>query len=199
MTTFYLVRHGAKQYAVEDKLLSNVGEKQADLTGKYLENKGIGAIYVSPLRRTLQTAEIINEHLNLPVITDKRLRERMNFGDVANQSFEDFLAEWIKTSKDRNYTPIAGDSSYNTGQRVKAVLDEINVEGTVLVVTHGGAIGDFLQNTFPKEQLSFSPDALTHGEYIEILECSITEVVKTNGSYTLKRVNDTSHLPVPVL
>lgn len=198
MTTFYLVRHGAKQHPVENKLLSDIGIKQAVLTGKYLKDKNIQALHTSPLKRTHQTAEIIATELQLPIITDERLRERMNFGDRPGETFEEFLAQWDLTQLNRDYQPPHGDSSYVTGQRVKAVLDEITKEGNIVIVTHGGAIGDFLQNVFSKDKLPLTQDPLSGGEYIEISECSVTTVEKNGGQYVLKRVNDTSHLPTPI-
>lgn len=201
MTMFYLIRHGQKQNRVEDKLLSEEGVRQAEITGTYLNKLTISSLYASPLKRTQQTAEIIAKYINLPIITDERLRERINFGERLGETFEEFLNEWNKTQQDRDYHPTHGDSSIQTGQRMRAVLGEIHAEGIVVIVTHGGAIGDFLMNIFPAEQLPISPDPDSGAPYVEIKECSITEVEKDlpagrhgGGTFILKKVNDTSHL-----
>lgn len=199
MTTIYLIRHGEKEKNAEDTPLSEVGKKQAEITAHFLKDKNIDVLYASPMKRTQQTAAPIAHILNLPVITEKRLIERLNWGDRKGETFEEFLAEWTKTAKDRQYVPPFGDSSYNTGERVKAVLDEIEDNKNAVVVTHGGAIGDFLMNTFTREELPFTKGATTGVEYLEILECSITEVHKDNKTYILKKVNDTAHLPIPLL
>lgn len=199
MTTFYLVRHGKKESKNEFTSLSDIGIKQAELTAKYFKSLNISSIYASPLKRTQQTAEIISKEIKIPIVTDDKLRERMEWVPV-EESFEDFLKEWDKTSIDRNYKPPIGDSSYKTGDRVKAVLEKIaDSNSSILVVTHGGAIGDFLRNIFSDEQLSLKTRPLSSIKYVEISECSITEVQKINNEYALKRVNDVSHLPIPIL
>jgi broad specificity phosphatase PhoE len=56
----FLLRHGQSQNnaGLTDNLdsdLTPLGEEQAQRTGEHLKTLGIGRIYVSPLRRTLQT------------------------------------------------------------------------------------------------------------------------------------------------
>jgi broad specificity phosphatase PhoE len=43
--------------------LTELGAKQADLAGAWLEDKGIKSIYCSPSMRTLQTATIVSKHI----------------------------------------------------------------------------------------------------------------------------------------
>lgn len=69
----YLVRH--VQYQNPDHIipihlplpLSDVGQAHAQRLGQYFQNKGVEAIHTSPIRRAVETAEIINEHLNVSV------------------------------------------------------------------------------------------------------------------------------------
>jgi broad specificity phosphatase PhoE len=202
MTTFYLIRHGLRESRAEETSLSDVGIKQVEITAKYLKNKDIRAIYASPVKRTQQTAAILAHQLNLHVITDDRVKERLNWGDRKGETFDEFLKEWIKTESDRNYHPLHGDSSYSTGNRMKAVLDEIakkNNDTSVLVVSHGGAIGDFLRNVLPENILQFTTNPVTETKYLNILECSITIVQKDKNTYRLKKFNDTSHLSTPII
>ncbi len=65
MTEIILVRHGETEWNVEeiyrgriDVKLNGVGVKQAELLGRYLSNLKLGAIYSSPLKRALDTANI---------------------------------------------------------------------------------------------------------------------------------------------
>lgn len=55
MITFYLLRHGDKEFLPSDPSLNPTGIKQAEITAKYLQNKNITAIYASPLKRAQQT------------------------------------------------------------------------------------------------------------------------------------------------
>lgn len=71
----YLVRHCAlihdeSNYRVMlgqqiDTGLSELGQQQAQCLAAYFASKGIEAIYTSPLSRTLQTARIIGNRLNI--------------------------------------------------------------------------------------------------------------------------------------
>lgn len=88
----FLVRHGqiasnvAGVYAGRsEEELTKIGVKQAAATGRKLLDKGIGAIYCSPLARALETAVIIGDLLGL---TPESLPEfiEFNYGDWAGKS-----------------------------------------------------------------------------------------------------------------
>lgn len=194
MTTFYLLRHGMKETVMGDPPLSEVGVRQAEETAKYLKQFSIISIYSSPLLRAQQTAEIAGKALDLPISTDERLLERMNWGDKEDETYEEFLAEWDKTSKDRNYQPIHGDSAYNAGRRFENLLLESEnkyKDKEILIVTHGGVIGDFLQNNFNNLELTISSNGV---KFVKIFECSLTYLSKENDKFNLKKVGDISHL-----
>lgn len=200
MSTFYLVRHGVRLNRLEDTELSDIGKKQTELTAEYLSDKGIYAIFASPLKRAQQTASIISQRLNLKVVSDNRLKERLIYGDILGISFEEFLKEWDKTSVDREYRPPVGDSARMSGYRIKSLIEEIDaVNKTFLIVTHGGIIGDFLRNMFPENMLPFQTNPSSSIRYVEILECPITIVEKNENEYLLKGVNNTGHLPLPIV
>jgi len=194
MTTFLLLRHGTRVSRSEDTSLSNVGIQQAIFTAHYLQNRNISYIYASPLKRTQQTASIIARHLKLPVITDNRLSERMIFDKTKGLTFEEFLKEWDKTMINRTYQPLYGDSSVQAGQRLKTVLDEISNDKVNLIVTHAGIIGDGIRTIFTDKRFSFLSDQATGAKWIQIAECSITEIIKEGSHFKIKRFNDTSHL-----
>ena len=66
MTEIILVRHGETEWNVAeifrgriDVELNETGIKQAELLAEYLSNVKIDAIYSSPLKRALKTAEIV--------------------------------------------------------------------------------------------------------------------------------------------
>ena len=203
MTKLYLIRHGQKEEMRGDPFLTKIGEEQARITAEYLKSSGISAIYTSPMNRTQQTAEIIAEKIGLEIKTDDRLRERVEFDSKSPfETFEDFMKEWIKTDKDRNYVPVYGDSSVNCGQRIKETIEEVvnnNINKTILFVTHGGAIGDFLRTVFDKNSLRYVLNRKYGVEFINILECSITNVVRKDDEYVLKSLSDVSHLITPIL
>jgi probable phosphoglycerate mutase/uncharacterized phosphatase len=194
MTTFYLLRHGSRVSRHEDTLLSESGLVQAELAAHYLQNQNIGAIFASPLPRTQQTAQIINNKLNLSITTDPRLTERMVYDPNQKNTFTEFLQKWDKTMADRTYQPQYGDSSGGAGERMKTFLDEITNHQVNVIVSHAGVIGDLLRNVFTDQMLPFQNDPVASLKWVPILECSITEIHKDGNRYSLKRVNDVSHL-----
>ena len=82
-----VVRHGQTDWNVKDLLqgrtdieLNENGKNQTIETANKLVNMQIDAIYVSPLKRTIDTAQQINNTRNLNMLIDNRLIER-GFGD----------------------------------------------------------------------------------------------------------------------
>jgi alpha-ribazole phosphatase len=199
MITFYLVRHGTKENIPFDPPLTEIGIKQAEATAKYLRNISFKAIYVSQKLRARQTAQIIAKSHSLPVFTDKRLQERMEWEN--DKSFDEFVAEWDKTDIDRNYKPKVGLSSNNNGKQIRKVIDELANrydEGNILVVTHGGSIGDLLRNLFTKNDFVYKTRPDSGAPYLNILECSVT-VIQKKDKYKLLKLNDVSHLSIPLI
>lgn len=196
MSLFYLLRHAQKERTPGDPSLTKIGIQQAKITARYFQNKNIQKVYVSPLNRTLQTASIIAQELNLKIAIDHRLRERMNWGDKENESFEQFMHEWTKTDLDRKYQPTHGDSSYNAGKRMESFIKEVSniYDKNILVVTSGGVIGDLLRNIFSDKDLPLVTNRETKARYLEILECSITILKKEQNKFKLDQVGMISHI-----
>ena len=74
MTELILARHGETEWNVEevfrgriDVELNETGVRQAELLAEYLSSTKIDAIYSSPLRRALNTAEVIARYHKLEV------------------------------------------------------------------------------------------------------------------------------------
>src|SRR5690349_18194113 len=101
MTTFHLVRHGQTTGEAGDPGLAPTGRAQADAIADYLARRPIQGVYASPLRRAQETAGVIAAAVGLDVVTEARLRERSNWGDVPGQSWDDFVAEWRRSIDDR--------------------------------------------------------------------------------------------------
>ncbi len=193
MSTYYLVRHGLRVSRDEDTLLSDMGIRQAELTGEYLQSKNIHHIFVSPVKRTLHTAEIIYSYLQVPQSTDARLKERMEY-EPKQGSFESFLGEWDKTMADRMYQPPYGDSAVHAGDRIVSLLEEINDDNNYVCISHGGVIGDVVRNLFPERLYALKADPIKPLKWLNIPEASITEIEKVGDIYSLKMVGNISHL-----
>jgi len=197
MSTFYLLRHGAKEPIPGDPPLSAQGLKQATKTAIHMKKFKFDSIYASPFTRTKQTAAIVAEFHNLPVQIDSRLVERMNWGDKPNQTFENFMQEWAKTDASRTYEPSNGKSSYKSGESIRNFITELhsqNPKQSTLIVTHGGTIGDLLRNVFVETDLPIIADPELNTKYLEIAESSLTIIKFENGNFRRKLVGSTTHL-----
>ena len=200
MTTFYLVRHGIKVAIPFDPPLTAVGVKQAEVTAELLKDIDFKEVISSPKFRTKQTAEIIAKPHSLKVSADQRLVERMEWEN--DKSFDEFILEWNKTAIDRNYRPKKGLLSSANGQQMEKLLEEFSDkynEGSILVVTHGGTIGDLLHQLFTEEAIDHETEPVSGAKYIKILECSVTTIQKIGNKYTLNKLNDISHLSIPLI
>jgi broad specificity phosphatase PhoE len=116
MTVFYLVQHGEKKQQPGDPGLTELGRQQAGRTAQWLRQAGLSAVFSSPARRARETADLISSAAGVAVREDIRLRERMNWDGT--QPIGEFLAEWASTVRDRSLVPLAGDSSWQAGERV---------------------------------------------------------------------------------
>ena len=191
MTTIYLIRHGQKHTHVGDPGLTEVGIKQAKQTGQYLSQFPISKIISSPTKRTIETAKNIVEIMDLEYSSDNDLIERMDWTDP-NVTRNEFLQEWIKSTNNRDYVPKYGDSSKSTGKRVSQLINKIADEHIVLV-THGGAILDYLRNIFGDEKISKLRKQYDEGEDYQMQNCAINKII-IDDQPTLELLNFVEHL-----
>lgn len=153
-TTLLFVRHGQPDYP-EDRLyaraddpgLTPAGMEQARALAAWAKEVRIDAAYVSPTRRTRETAAPMLDALGLPANLDARLEER-HFGvweglmldDIRTGYPEEFVA-W-KTDP-VGFAPSGGETIVTMADRVEAALADIrraHPGGTCLVVAHVGTI-----------------------------------------------------------
>jgi len=186
MTTFYLIRHGEKQRLSGDPKLTEKGKWQAEQTGEFLKKFPIVIIYHSPLTRTKQTARIIAAKLKVEIVEEKMLTERMNWNGAS--PFSEFMKEWLTAEKYPTYQPPYGDSVEKTAKRINDFLYTLSKKHPVkhiAIITHGGAIRDFLSSTFLEaSQLSCE----------DINECSVTRISLEENSFTSTGIGSTTHL-----
>lgn len=114
-----------------------MGIQQAQELARRLSGEKFDAIYISELPRTRQTAEFINAHHNLPLITDKRLND--NRSGFEGRPAHEYLAAF-NSSEDRWHTKFNdGESLADARGRAVNFLKELRTKpyATVLIVTHG--------------------------------------------------------------
>jgi broad specificity phosphatase PhoE len=179
-----LLRHSIADRTPGDPGLSDEGRVLADHAAAALGGEPI-RIFASPLRRALETAQIIGARLGSAVTVDARLRERDNWGDVPDESREEFVARWERCDADRDLVPPQGRSSRQAGADLGAFVDEVGERerGPVLAVSHGGIIVDFLLEHFEPEELERRAP-----HYRDMSYCALTVIDPTNGYYELVRL-----------
>jgi broad specificity phosphatase PhoE len=144
VTLIYLVQHGDKERTAGDPGLTELGTQQAAATAWWLKERGIRALYSSPLRRAQQTAAAIAGATQSAVQLDIRLRERWNWED--RQRFDAFLTDWDRSTRDRDFVLSNGESSRSVGDRMRAFLGSLTeLNAPVAAVSHGGATTDLLR------------------------------------------------------
>lgn len=187
----YFVRHGETDWNKERKIqgqvdipLNEFGRHLARETAKGLRDVPFDVCFTSPLGRARETAQIILQGRDVPILEDKRILE-MNFGvlegkccskegwDVpdsfqmffddpvhyqAPEGGEDFQAVWKRTGDFLNW--LFAQEQYR--------------DSTVLVTTHGAAMAGLLNN------LKKKPLAEYWGVGVH-KNCGVTEVDVTDG------------------
>jgi len=177
----FLVRHGESQLNAHDKNAEHIpdhalsltenGKRQAEEAGetfkKIFATRGIDPnsvrMWVSPYKRTRQTAEIIADELNL---ADNQIREddmlvEINFGLFDGISKKEqqqrFPDEYAKYQKDRlemgkfYARRPGGESGLDVEMRVRIFFDTIfrdyNAGGpeNLIIVCHGGLMNVFIK------------------------------------------------------
>ena len=199
MAEIILVRHGETQWNVEeifrgriDVELNDTGLKQAELLAEYLSSVKIDAIYSSPLRRALKTAEIIASYHKLDVGIAPGLID-FNYGKwqgLSHQEVRDkhkeLYAAWMNRP-DQVKMP-AGENLDEVRKRAMTVVDRVIVkyEGSVVLVSH----------RVVNKVLICALLGLDNSHFWSIKQdtCAVTKFTYENKRFILTRHNDTSYL-----
>ena len=157
-TRFGLIRHAETDWNREGKIqghsdspLTESGQKDADSWGRRLSGMPWDLILGSDLGRAVNTAAIINQHLQIPFETDSRLREQ-HWGEwTAKPSDKIKYEELPKLDKAKRtgwlFCPPGGEDRISVWQRNHNALVTAARKwrgSTILVVTHEGVIKNLI-------------------------------------------------------
>lgn len=205
-TRIFLVRHGATELTAEDRfagatdvLLSDSGREQARLLGVRLAGEPIVAVYASPMRRTVVTAELASQPHGLPVSHCEGLRE-INHGRWEGKTRaeveKEFPEEYSRYEHDPfSFAPAGGETGLAVTARALPALLEIvqrHCDSEVLVVSHKATIRLLLSSLLGfdprkyRDRLDQSPAALNILDFKDAAHARLT------------LFNDTSHYDRPV-
>ena len=200
-----LVRHGESAPAnpsepfpmVEghsDPALDPVGHRQAQQVAARILASGeaIAAIYVTTLQRTHQTAAPLARALEIEPQVERDLRE-VNLGEWEGGGlFRKHVSEGhpiaLEMSRTGRWDVIPGaEKSEDLEARVRAAISRIaerHPDETVVVVAHGGIIGQVLSIATGGRAFGFSGAD----------NASISHLVIAGDRWIVRRFNDTGHL-----
>jgi glucosyl-3-phosphoglycerate phosphatase len=151
-----LWRHGQTTFNAErrfqgqlDVPLNELGQQQAALAARYIAALRPAAIFASNLSRAAATAGALARVTGLSVKLDPDLRERAGgewegLSDVElRDQYGDAYSNW--TSAAASWRPPGGESGHEVAERSAGALlraaDSVPGGSTVVVVSHGGALG----------------------------------------------------------
>ena len=203
VTEVIMVRHAQPDINFEgvvgdlvDPPLTEYGRMQARLTGEKLSLKQIDAIFASPLKRAMETAEAIAKHhksVEIQVLGD--LREVEVFRDVPpDKTAIEFVGrELLLAARQRMldehswdvypYTEPSRDFRKRTINAVESCIAG-NAGQRIVIVCHGGVINSYLGHIIRSSYDMFFRPA----------HASINIAVAAEGRRVLRLVNDTHHL-----
>lgn len=183
MRTILLVRHGEsiQNVGINNELripdhaiyLTENGKKQADLAGialkDYFDTNGISSdsvrFWVSPYKRTRETAEIINSHINCTDIREDDMLTEIQFGifdSIPKEKVKElFPVEWATFQNNRRFNGKfyarrpGGESPFDCEIRQKLFIDTLfrdfqnpKCPNTIVIVGHGAQINIFRKAFF---------------------------------------------------
>ncbi|MFC2013304.1 histidine phosphatase family protein [Chloroflexota bacterium] len=199
MTEIILVRHGETEWNVAevfrgriDVELNENGIKQAELLAEHLSNVKIDAIYSSPLKRALKTAEMTAGYHKLDVEVAPGLVD-FNYGEwqgLPHQEVKDknkeLYTEW--TINPHQVKIPSGESLADVRDRTTGVVDNViaKYKGTVALISHRVVNKVLICALLGLDN--------SHFWNIRLDTCGITNFTYKDGHFVLTKHNDTSYL-----
>jgi broad specificity phosphatase PhoE len=199
MATLILARHGETTWNVEkiyrgrsEVDLDEEGLKQAEFLGKYLSDWNLDAIYCSPLKRALDTANIVARYRKVSVhvaegLTDCDYGKWQSLPEREVQRLYPALFDAWHTSPDKVKMP-GGESLEDVRERAVPVVNGIVAKygGNVLLVSHRVVIKVLVCSLLGLDNSHFWNISQDVG--------GITVFDYRDGRFVLTRHNDTCHL-----
>jgi probable phosphoglycerate mutase len=203
-----LVRHGASQAAVEDRpfellegqadpALSPAGERQAQLVAEHLAGEPLEAIFVTPLRRTAQTAAPLAALKGLEPIVVPELRE-VHLGELDGGAFriavrrrDPIVGEVFRQQR---WDVIPGAETMEafaarTRAGLRRMVDGLEPGATIAAVVHGGVIGELC-----RQASASRPFAFVHADNGSLSRL----VLLPEGLWWVRSFNEGAHVRMPL-
>jgi probable phosphoglycerate mutase len=199
-TELILIRHGSARRQGDgvlidghaDPALTELGEAQALALHERLRGAAVTDLFVTPLRRTQQTAAPLAEDLGVAPVVLEDLRE-VYLGEWEDRFHEriasdDPLTREVFETERWDVIPGA-ESMERFSERIRRgiehIVDSAGPDATAIAVVHGGVIAEAC-----RQVTSSRPFAFLNAD-----NASLTRLMRTSGGrWTLISFNDTAHL-----
>lgn len=179
----YIVHHGDTEYTVQKRLqgwvdtsLNADGKKQMQELAQQLSSLKIDAIYTSSLNRAIESAEILSETLESPVIIDSALRGESH-GNLEGMLSEEYqkdshYLQYKALSSEEKIFFSVGEGGLSKAEVARMAIPAINEicrkhpGQNVVIVTHGGVLKliAYLLGENPSEQIPHGEMLLIEGD-----------------------------------
>ncbi len=176
--------------------LTERGKKQANEAGlflsNYLKNNNINLdnakLWISPFRRTRDTANIINKYLNISVVNEDITLVEQQYGLFSDKSIEQIKKLYPNEFKyydnyyqtgNKFYAKLPqGESPFDVAIRTRMFLESIEKEQNdpVFIISHGTTIRMIVLNIF-----HYSPEWFSKEPNME--NCSIRLIEQNTDKY----------------
>lgn len=126
--------------------LTDLGREQVQQSGQMLSTIAIDKIYASPVIRTVETAEIVSNILNMPFEEDERLFE-IELGKLVGMYYEDlinthgnlFVKFYSDNDNDNSLVDFEVESFSSVKKRISELLQEVVIKHrneNILLISH---------------------------------------------------------------
>jgi probable phosphoglycerate mutase len=201
MLEIMLIRHGETEWNVgevfrgrADIKLNETGRKQAELLARNLSDRALDAVYSSPLKRALETAEAIAHYHGLDVQIAPGLID-FDYGEwqglshqEVRERYGELYREWV-SRPDKVKMP-AGESLDEVRERALSVVEEVVAkhEGSVVLVSHRVVNKVLICALLGLDN--------SHSWNIRQDTCGLTSFTYEDERFILTKHNDTSYLGI---
>ncbi|ETI69603.1 histidine phosphatase family protein [Neobacillus vireti] len=143
MKKIYMIRHCEAEGQPFEARLTERGFRQAVELTEFFSTIKIDRIISSPFKRAIQSIQPLAMRLQIAIVEEPRLTERV----LSNTNLPDWLEKLRATFDDLELKFEGGESSQEAMQRIVGVVEEVfdgETENTI-IVTHGNLLSLLLK------------------------------------------------------
>ncbi|MCR4694067.1 MAG: phosphoglycerate mutase family protein [Pseudobutyrivibrio sp.] len=160
--TIYLIRHGKTKGNLEKRYIGTTDESLCGIGIEEIESRAYPAVdmvFASPMKRCIETADLIYPHMALSIIDE--LRET-DFGQFEGKNYQDLEDDkayeaWLETGGMGGFP--GGESQQVVNIRTIVGFNKLLAESdgvkTVAAIVHGGTIMSLLSTLFGGEYYNY--------------------------------------------